>query len=399
MKKKISLEKTEHITWVMVYKHLGPPAKLLYDKEVCEEVANPIRFADRGSGTMQRRLQKLGRLHAREQQAKRRQLAGLNARVSGSSTDSNMLALIGVEQTVQLAMDSQLRMMQFRKNMIETSLKYVTDEDHRQKLIQQLINLCGGAHQDRQSLRTEIFGSAAPLPATVSTPASSVVSQEMNDTPINFFSDDTGDDICDTPGSTSAAPPPQEVPASSAAIPASSAAIPPHACAWKEKCLKGEDASLQPKMCHICKQSSASPKLVHHWCSIQLVGESKDGDAVFCPEHADQCIPPSAPLNSADYAPVPPAPATSAPATSGAKKKNKKKKRKTPAHAALAGAAKRKAPLAPTRQSSRKTAGKKVCIFDNMFVFLIILFDVLFASYQVGHTMLIEGAEAASNDG
>ena len=79
-KKKFSEESVEHLHWVQVYKHMGPPGEMLFGNEIVEEVANPAAFADRGSGTKQRREQKLGRKHAREVQARRRLLAGRQAR-------------------------------------------------------------------------------------------------------------------------------------------------------------------------------------------------------------------------------------------------------------------------------------------------------------------------------
>ena len=52
-----------------------------------------------------------------------------------------MMYKIGVEQTVQLAMDSDIRALEVRKNVIELALKHVDDPNQKLAFIQQLIQL------------------------------------------------------------------------------------------------------------------------------------------------------------------------------------------------------------------------------------------------------------------
>ena len=103
-----SIEKVELSKWVLVFKHLGPPSEILYNKVPIPEIAAPTTLAMTGSGSHVRREQNLGRAHHRELQQSRRDAALLHARGVGEKA---MMHKCAMQNAVQQAMDSSVEQM------------------------------------------------------------------------------------------------------------------------------------------------------------------------------------------------------------------------------------------------------------------------------------------------
>ena len=126
------VEKVEKSSWILVYKHLGPPASTLYGREVLEEIVTPNRFQYRGTGRDARREGKLSRaVHREEQQAVREH----HTRTARTSHHHDMMYKIGVEQTVQQAMNGIVSQMSMKRQMLALALEHVDNGADKARLV------------------------------------------------------------------------------------------------------------------------------------------------------------------------------------------------------------------------------------------------------------------------
>ena len=185
------VEKVEKNSWILVYKHLGPPASTLYEREVLEEIVAPNRFQYRGTGRDARREGKLSRaVHREEQQAVREH----HTRTARTSHQHDMMYKIGVEQTVQQAMNGIVSQMSMKRQMLALALEHVDNGADKARLVQQLMIICQEPPTSREQLREAMFGMDSNTPQSTPRSVKSWSSGARSTSPVKLnFDNDTGD--------------------------------------------------------------------------------------------------------------------------------------------------------------------------------------------------------------